>query len=857
MAVLRLVVCLLATPLLLFLPGYLLLQWLRRRRNADLPLADTIFHSILASTLLTSALALLLAEVGLFSLPLLLGLLAGLSLLLGLLLGRNHVPLRMSRPAWTDLLPLLLALLSAMLAARPFEYVLGSGDPGSYINIGVAIADSGGIILHNPEISQLQDAEFARRELLYADLGAPGLPQGYQHFPAMYIADQSTGTIAPQFYHLYPVWVAIGYSLFGLRGALCMAPLFGVLAMLAVYFAGKAIFGRWAGLLGSLFLGANLIQVWFSRYSTSEIPAQYWVFAAAGMLALYLAPRTSAADDGRVAEGVLAAGAMAALLHTRLDGLLALVPVVLWLLYLLLFRHRQWKPHLAFSLVLGAALVHLALYVPIFAGRYALRSVLALYSYLLRPALAISLAVAAVAGCLGLACLARSGWPARHATAVRVTLMLLLAGLAVWAYFVWPAITAPQVVEYPAYPEPVRFLFENDENLVRLGWYVTPWGLLLGFVGLLEAIRREPARRIAWLLAVFLIFGTLYTYQASDAPIQVHVMRRYVPAVIPTLALGAGYALQRLGQAARGRMGVALAGLLAAGLLALTALPTVPFLGYVEYAGAVDQVSQLAGRFDENALLLYDEPEYGVLLGMPLQYIFHLPGFTLQREHPDPAGLTAQLRAWESAGHEVYLIVTRGRSRLRAGDFALIPWGTAQFSLPRLEQVSERRPTQVVQLPFALEIYRLRPAGTSPANCEVDLGGADYAAVGEGFFSKEVMPEGETFRWTKEDAELLLPGPCFSSTQPISIELSLGHNRPPDVPPPEVEVWLEGRLLARLDVQFWFHTYEVLVPADLARELARRPVAYLHLRGDVWQPATSGIPDERGLGVFVDWIKVR
>ena len=896
MPLLQLALALLALPCLLFLPGYLLLSILwhgrpkaprharsteppvatpagsdidariieqRRRESAakwmGLPLSDVLFQGVLVSTLLVSALAFLLAEVGLFSFPLLLALVAGLLVLLAVIIWRQRIPLALPWPAWTDLFPLLLVMLSVAMASRPYEYILGSGDAGSYVNIGVSIADTGGIILYNDDIATL-DPQVARQEMLFPDMPMPLMEPRYHHFPSFLISDLERGQITPQFYHLFPTWIAIGYSLLGLLGSLYVTPMFGVLAIQAVYFAGKKVLGQWAGLLGSLFLSLNMVQMWFSRYPTSEIITQYFVFSTIYLLALWLEAHPACSTTRWTAGwGVLAGGALAALLSVRVDSWLALLPLAGWALYLLLFRREDLRVRWSFFLALGLVFVHFLVYFFHISSRYTLGSLLGLYYYLLRPGVVLAIIGLGVGGFGAVAFLASRGWLKRHERFMRGFAIALFAALAVWAYFIWPAVASPQTVIYPTWPEPTPLTFENDESLVRLGWYMTPWALLLGTLGLLEAIRREPAYRIAYLLAVFLLYGVVYTFHVGDSPMHIHVMRRYVPEVIPTLALGAGYAVQRLGQVLRGRIGVAVASLLAGGLLVLTAMPTVPFLGYVEYAGATGQVSALAARFGEKDILLYDDPEYGALLGMPLQYIYHRTGFVLQQKHPDVDSLTRQLRAWEAQGRPVYLIVTRGRSRLRAGDFTLIPQGTLSFSLPRLEQVADRRPSQVLEMPFPLEIYQVRPAGadTTASARHIDIGTSDYPYVGDGLLDKEVWPDGPTFRWTSGRAELLLPGDWFSTTMPPSILLCMGHNRPPDVAPPEMEVWLDHHLLGQLTVQFGFHTYTLTVPLDLARTLAGESTVHLYLDSDVWKPSSSGLPDERELGVFLDWVEVR
>ncbi|MGB9724004.1 MAG: hypothetical protein ACPL7G_08925 [Chloroflexia bacterium] len=877
----------LGLSLLLFLPGYLLLTLLGSNRPAmrlgrpvihgavfprDMDMAgrargtlrkpaaegrlsEVLFQSVLVSTLLVSALAFSLAQGGCFSLTLLLVLAAGLLVVFAILLWRRHAPPTLPRPTWADLFPAALLVLGIVLFFHPHEYLLGSGDAGGYVHLGVTIADTGGIVFLDPDLAAL-DPKVARQELLFPEMPMPGMEARYFHFPVFLIGDWERGQITPQFYHLFPTWIALGYSLLGLRGSLYITPMLGVLAILSVYFAGKQVLGQWAGLLGSLFLSLNMVQVWFSRYPTSEIMTQYLVFSTIYLLTLWLEPSPNPGETDK--WGVLAAGTLGALLVTRVDSLVALLPIVLWAVYKLLFRRADLCARWPFFLTLGLALVYFLVYSCRISSHYTLFVLAGLYYYLLYPRTFLVVCGLGL-GSLGLvAFLARRGWLRRQERSLRGLSIALLAALAIWGYFIWPAVTPPQTVDYPAWPEPVRFNFENDENLVRLGWYIPPWGMLLGFLGLLEALRREPIRRIAYWLALFLLFGTLYTYHVSDAPVHIHVMRRYVPVVIPTLSLGAGYALQRLGRFGRGGTGPALASVLGAGLLVSLALPTWPLLGHVEYAGTADQIAALAQRFDETSLLLYADVEEGTLIGMPLQYIFHRSGFVLQRVHPDPAGLAAQVRAWEGMGRQVYLIVANGRSRLSPGDFTLTLQDTVRFTLPRLEQTLDRRPARVAEMPLLLEIYRLgvQPETAASGDRFVDVGAADYLFLQEGFWGKEQTPDGRTFRWTQGDAEVLLPGNWFAGPGPFSLSMALGNTRPSGIPPVDLHVHLDDRSLATLTIPPGYQVYTVTVPSELAETLAGQKVVSLHLSCAAWQPSSAGFPDERSLGVWVDWIRL-
>ena len=79
--------------------------------------------------------------------------------------------------------------------------------------------------------------------------------------------------------------------------------------------------------------------------------------------------------------------------------------------------------------------------------------------------------------------------------------------------------------------------------MVRLGWYLSPLGLLLGVVGCALLVHERTSERTWAILGVGLFFTVLYTYKTYNNPHHIYVMRRYVPAAFPMLTLGAAYVL--------------------------------------------------------------------------------------------------------------------------------------------------------------------------------------------------------------------------------------------------------------------------------------------------------------------------
>src|SRR5581483_5295630 len=176
---------------LLYIPGYLLMLALLGASQPPDPL-ERQYERVVAGALLNGWLALVLAELGIFSAGLHVAIAAAICLLCALVAGRRGaLPLRRSqfgivsqprRPKaaidqeigsqadqekravgryWETTAFALVGLLFALLVARPFEVVLGARDAGVYATTGFAIARYGGIVQYDPLLQQIDADQHA------------------------------------------------------------------------------------------------------------------------------------------------------------------------------------------------------------------------------------------------------------------------------------------------------------------------------------------------------------------------------------------------------------------------------------------------------------------------------------------------------------------------------------------------------------------------------------------------------------------------------------------------------------------------------------------------------------------------
>jgi len=194
-------------PLALFLPGYLTRLWLvvpsvsvlsfvefdRRGSQLDDDWLNVLFSSAFASALLTGWLGCILAEIGLLSLPLLLGLDTLYVVLLGLALWRRGGPWRVSvaRPGLVTWHLVIVLLLGVILSFRPHEMILGGSDAGVYVNLGASIAKSGSLLIRDPDLAELSSSLYSvlfREQPPYAEAR-------YSLLPGFYLSNDQPSSI--------------------------------------------------------------------------------------------------------------------------------------------------------------------------------------------------------------------------------------------------------------------------------------------------------------------------------------------------------------------------------------------------------------------------------------------------------------------------------------------------------------------------------------------------------------------------------------------------------------------------------------------------------------------------------------
>jgi hypothetical protein len=829
-----------------FVPGLVLLALLRADDRAALALDEKVFLMVAASVCAASWLALVLAEAGRFSLRTAGLLLLGVALL-ALLGGRRRLagPFGGSRGGGRTLLPVLSVLaVSLFFQARPGEYLMGGRDPGVYIGAMALIGRTGGVAYVDPVVKSIppQDVELFFRN-------PDNVDYSWGRFAGFPLERPETARVVPEFFHLFPAFGAYLFQSMGVKGALAAPCVFGVLGTLAVFFAWRRLFGPAPALLAGLLLAVNVLQVWFARYPVSEPMSQFLLFLGLWAFALW-------EERDSTVFGALAGIAFGLSFLVRIDSVLLAVPLGLYVLVRRLQGQLPWKRTLPVALPLGLLGLHALVHAAFWARKYLLDVVQR--PYWNQPAWVWLAGTATVIVLILLAHrLERPAlqWARTHGPLLQQIALGGLFLLALYAYLLRPYLSAwagadgndpTQVLAHPYWLQRLGFrrLAAHDaQSLVRLGWFVTPLGLGLGVLGLLNALRHWQ-RRFLLPVSLFLTFAFFYLYKIRIYNDYFFAMRRFVPVILPVLLGLAALFLCRL--AARGRAARVAAGLLALTLGGLFLRESIPLLRYRDWKTAVSFVADMSRRFTPEDVVIFEQPQSIHLLALPLWAVHGENVIELARFNPDPVKLQHLVKEWRSRYRNIYFVNTYRTDlcgvfleRVKDETFGTYEWERTYSFPPRQKRAQS----------FRFTIWRVVPPQVLavPALPEVDIGASDDFQV-SGFFDKEGFGE-RNYRWTGACASVYLPG--ARGARRLSITASAGR-RPPSLPA-VVTASLAGRALGRFTLGSGWSTHTLDLPAALGDE---PPV----LRLDVapWRPANfePGSEDVRDLGVMVDRIRL-
>lgn len=631
--------------LLLLIPGGLtLLGGLKAGRIKYIRgWGEFIFFSFMGGFALLSILGLITAQMGIFSIQLITGLLFIYSLLI-LILYRPEVdsisgylnPDDLPDRGWiaksAPFILLFILLIAGILFFRPTEYIFGGWDPGVYINTAVHIERTGAIVIEDPHPEYVSPGEWAS----YSRRHSSGYSEKYPGF-------RRTGTegdrLLPQFYHLFPVLLAISYFPAGMSSIFYLTPILGLLSLLAIYLAVSEMMDRKVALISVFLIAVNMAEIWQARSPVTEILSQFLLFSGLFLLTRFLKKEENY-------TGWLAGAIFGVLILSRISALLIFLPLAIFFYYRW-FRSYQ-KKDLNFILPL-LALTAYSLLSGIFFGGHYIKS--AFDNFLGAGSLWFWLLPAGVA--VGGRMTPKMNREVLHRLfnrqGLRWAACAIIIALVFFGYFIRP--------HDPS-------LSADRTNLIELGWLLTLPGLILSIVGICLLILKNHRDSVWVFILVTLTFAIVFLCRQLIHPYYMWAARRYMVVVVPGFLICAAWFMARLG-----RVRIAPVRWIAVILFLLVAGMEVhagrALFTHREYRGAVAFMDRMADLVRDGDLILV-EGESIDKLPTTLHMVYGFSVLPIYSPGPEIetviSGLIHRIKKNEEAGETfpiVYLITDK------------------------------------------------------------------------------------------------------------------------------------------------------------------------------------------------------
>jgi hypothetical protein len=195
----------------------------------------------------------------------------------------------------------------------------------------------------------------------------------------------------------------------------------------------------------------------------------------------------------------------------------------------------------------------------------------------------------------------------------------------------------------------------REESLIRLGWYISPIGIILCLSGfILFILKKSKAEHLFFILLVLFNFS-LFLYDPNIYPEHFWAVRRYVPFIIPAAVVFTAVTIEELitlGHKWSKTLGTALSLL----LIVYFGITARPFIFHTEYKRVGEQLEALAQTFDNNDIILTADTNYtSRLVGTPLDLIFDKNVLPLKNDY-DKEILKKFMRDKGGQGYNIYFI---------------------------------------------------------------------------------------------------------------------------------------------------------------------------------------------------------
>lgn len=754
-------------------------------------------------------------------------------------------PMPIELPPMSGLVQMLAVVLlggAAWLYARPTESWLLFDDSAVYGIAGVHLAEMGTLI---PSLEVL----VCRGH------------HTYRYFGPFRWWDACTPTLSVGFLPIPKIWAGVASWLFGNSGAVWSAPLAGMLALMAWFLFVRRAVGTLPALLATALVTVAFPQVWYARVIMSETFTQITLF---GGLYLLLVERESNVTDRPGIWGIGAALMLGLLSLVRFEAVLFVVVLVLaWLVAFVSVAHQRplrwpapwvprWLGYVAFTTLAGMGLSFVT------TPHYYLDQMVKLMT---RDTIRIAL-VALVALVAGVALIRKFGvqriW---GIVAKRPPAHILIMALAL----IWLLVTA---IDLTIGGGPFR------EVSLWLPLYLGWAGFLLGAAGLFWFAVKPAATPEAYaLLVLALLMATGFAIRPLVTRVHPWAIRRYVPFIIPAVALGIGIFYSRVWAAIvaltarRGRLwrwpvGLALV-LLVSLSIALFGRTTLVFVDYREMAGLWDQLEDLAALYPQDAILVFDDGPYGQRVPQVMELVFGYSVVSFREPlNPDMASrLDDMVELAHEEGRRVFLNAIDGDLMWQSDLYGLESYDAYVIQAPRVRYERTPPPTtdSIGAMGVMVDIYEIVTLSElsllQNLTVTIPLGQGSYPYL-RGVYQLEHDAEGRRFRWTGDETRIVVPIPnALQRPERATVALDVAAWRPAEAGDTRMTVTVQGQTVLESHVEHVVEPQQFLIEVD---NISGPHVDSLiiGIETTTWEPIEYGLEDGRELGLILYGITV-
>jgi hypothetical protein len=730
------------------------------------------------------------------------------------------LPAPASRSGWAPFIFLTcLVGHASLLYLPPFNWILGSLDPGGYVNTAAQLSTTGALLIKDPLVSAAAQAGPATS--VFFPWGNLGYLPGYYLYK---------GVIVPQFYHTFPVVLAFINSLFGLRAALHLAPTLALLNGFGFFLLVRRWLGGTLGpILAVVVLVSNVSFVWFARLANSEMLALQ--FLLAGLLAMNLGEQSKMPGSSR-GWGALSAGFLGGAFLTRVDMIYLFPALILgWLMFI---WRDKFRLALTWALTLGAFILWTFMHAYFFSFPY-------FYAGFDRtgvlPFLRKHSVFFLVAGLAFLGVLLALTWILKSDSPVR-------QAIAPWIER-GPALLLPAAILLFA-GSTVCYYFFHWEILTWLAWYCGVPALALSVVGLISwAKGAARGSDVPVSLAIFLLTALTTTMVLGPNPkvdpVHFWASRRLLVFVFPMVSLFVARGLLEAFQWMGKTGGVA--------LLAISVIPGVyniaPIVGFQMFKGANKDLERFAQQIPNNAVVIYYGAEHLALIATPLRFLYQKSILPV-RDDAVPASAIDWLKR-NFPDRPILVGTLAQRFPHLSWPYVLSPQPLA--SVPIKWSIFASKITELPRTTGSVQgDLELWQVGVGNAEKPFRASAAELELLGariNGFYFVERGRGDRRFRWTNGQAELVIDRGFVKDSRMLHVELD--DNR---LQPVETEIFLNSQRLGAVPVERGrVTTFSYRLPANWLQESEN---ARIELRTPTWSPAeVYGSKDTRKLGVML------